>query len=114
MNAEIIIAGIGLIGTLAAYIFGARKSRVDVETQQIDNLTKIADIWKKMSEELETSFTTRIAKLRDENAELRTLVEKLSEENTELRRKMKTLDCENRKLLEELKRFNERNTHEKA
>ena len=110
MNTEIVIAIIGLLGTLSAYIFGVRKNKVDVETQQINNLAKMADIWKTMSEQLEASFSAQISKLRNENAELRSLVEKLSDENAELRKKMKCLDSENRKLLDELKRFNERIT----
>lgn len=109
MNTEIILGLFGLFGTLSGYFFGIRRNKADAESVQIDNMAKITDAWKKLSEDLEKRLTAEINTLRTENMELKALVGKLSDENAELRKKMKSLDSENRKLLDELKRFNERN-----
>ncbi len=100
------------ISAFAAYFFARRKNTADAQTSELDNVDKVATIWRTLATDLEARLTREIDSLRKDNGELKTLVNKLSDENEDLRTKMKTLDKENKKLIEQLKIFNQRNPQE--
>jgi len=110
MDTNLIIMILGpLISAVVTYLFARRKNTADAETSELDNVNKVATIWRTLATDLEERFTREIGELRKDNEQLKEQVEKMSGENVDLRRKMKLLDNENKKLIEQLTIFNENN-----
>jgi len=110
MDASLIIMILGpLVSGFATYVFARRKNTADAETSELDNVNKVATIWRTLATDLEQRFSREIGELRKDNEQLKGQVEKMSDENVELRKKMKLLDAENKKLIEQLTIFNAAN-----
>lgn len=110
MDANLIIMILGpIVSAFATYVFARRKNTADAETSELDNVNKVATIWRTLATDLEERFSREIGELRKDNEQLKGQVEKMSDENVDLRKKMKTLDAENKKLIEQLTIFNENN-----
>ena len=110
MDSNLIIMILGpLVSAFATYVFARRKNVADAETSELDNVNKVATIWRTLATDLELRFSREIGELRKDNEQLKSQVEKMSDENVELRKKMRLLDAENKKLIEQITIFNAAN-----
>lgn len=110
----IISAVITFLLTRRKYLAEVRKTVVEVDTNEIDNLDKAAKIWRELSEEIKTRLSEDIEDLRYENLKIRDKLNILSRENSSLRNQMASLQkelqltkIENEKLIEQLRQFND-------
>lgn len=81
MNDEIVTALIGLFCTIVSsvvtFILTRRKYDTEVDSQQIDNVEKSFDIYKKVMEETLAQQDKKIAALQKENEDLKKQVNQL-------------------------------------
>lgn len=100
-----IILSTGIL-TLIMYFLTRRKSKLELCQIEIENASKIATLWRELSEGMEKRLGEEIAELRAHNCELEKRVEQLIRENAEQDKEMKLLRAENKRLLVQLKIFN--------
>lgn len=100
--------------TRRKYVTDVNKAKVEVETNEIDNVEKAARIWRELSENITARLTADIEQLRTENQSTREKLTDLSRENNSLRMQMAALEKElratkkeNEKLTVQLRTFNE-------
>lgn len=82
---------VGSAGTMfVGYLIGRKKSNAEAETNEIDNIEKVATIWRENAEAIKNSFQEQLAVKQDENiklqSQLKLLEEKLSTVLAEVRK----------------------------
>lgn len=82
MDKSLIIAVIGLAGTIVAYIFGRGKAVAETKKTELDAVEKAIAIWRRLAEDLSgkvTALQVEVDKLREENNRLNGEIDKLRE-----------------------------------
>ena len=109
-----ILSGIlAYIFTRKKYIADVKKANAEVEANEIENVDKVAKIWRQLSEDITARLTGDIEQLRQENKHIRDRLTLITRENNALSAQMASLQkelrvtkIENEKLIQQLKAFN--------
>lgn len=108
---DIALVVVPIIAVVVTLVFKHRKTNAEAESLELDNVEKMARIWRNLSGEMEQRFSREIDALRNENEALQNKINQVMQENRTLKKQMVGLERENKILLEQLTIFNKNNAN---
>lgn len=97
-----------ILASVVTWLFTRRRMTAEASSKELDNTSKIIQMWREMSEGMELRFKIDIEDLKYENTKLQVQICDVVKENEKLLIKMHTLEEENKKLISQLKIFNKK------
>ncbi len=103
-----------ILAVTVTWVLKRRKTNAEAESLELDNVEKMARIWRNLSGEMEQRFSREIDSLKTENEALQNKINQVMQENRTLKKQMIGLERENKILLEQLKIFNKNNPNRES